>query len=74
MACKDKCVTYKASKPFGEGRYASGQSRCSMCVIYINYAGIFCPCCGSRLRKKPRSLKYKTKLQQAKERLVIRAD
>jgi len=35
MACKDKCKKYKASKPFGMGRYESGQSRCTMCTLYI---------------------------------------
>lgn len=63
--CKGICPRYKATKPFGIGRYASGQKRCNPCEIYINWAGKSCPCCGVRLRTKPRSLKYKTKFKQA---------
>jgi len=69
MACKDKCLPYKASKPYGKGRYESGQSRCSMCDIFITYVGVWCPCCGTRLRKLPRSLKYKERLRE--KRLMV---
>lgn len=59
MTCKGNCSRYKASKPVGAGRYASGQSRCQICEIFIKVEGLWCPCCGYRLRKKPRNLKYK---------------
>lgn len=62
MACKGvECIRHKAKKPVGIGRYASGQKRCQECEIFMNYAGNECPCCGTRLRGKPRSLKYKEK-------------
>jgi hypothetical protein len=64
MPCNDKCDRFKAKKPFGIGRYESGQSRCTICAIYINYAGRFCPCCMAKLRKKPRTLKYKEQLRE----------
>lgn len=74
MACKGICIRYKATKPSGggktqKGRYASGQRRCQMCEIYMKWEGLWCPCCGYRLRTKPRNLKYKAKfraLQKAK--------
>lgn len=66
--CKGVCPRYKAKKPIGIGRYASGQKRCNGCEIYIYWNGIFCPCCSSRLRTKPRSLVYKEKYNMAKER------
>jgi len=63
MTCKGICVRHKAQKPIGFGRYASGQKRCQICEIFINWEGLWCPCCGYRLRTKPRNLKYKAKLR-----------
>ena len=63
MTCKGICTRYKAQKPVGTGRYASGQRRCQICEILIKWEGLWCPCCGYRLRTKPRNLKYKAKLR-----------
>ena len=63
MTCKGICVRHKAQKPVGSGRYASGQKRCQICEIFIKWDGLWCPCCGYRLRTKPRNLKYKAKLR-----------
>ena len=63
MTCKGICPRYKAQKPVGTGRYASGQRRCHICEIFIKWEGLWCPCCGYRLRTKPRNLKYKAKLR-----------
>ena len=63
MTCKGLCTRYKAQKPVGTGRYASGQRRCQICEIFIKWEGLWCPCCGYRLRTKPRNLKYKAKLR-----------
>ena len=63
MTCKGICTRYKAQKPVGTGRYASGQKRCQICEIFIKWEGLWCPCCGYRLRTKPRNLKYKAKLR-----------
>ena len=63
MTCKGICTKYKAQKLVGTGRYASGQRRCQICEIFIKWEGIWCPCCGYRLRTKPRNLKYKAKLR-----------
>lgn len=58
------CTRYKAQKPIGAGRYQSGQRRCQICQIYINWNGNNCPCCNYRLRTKPRNLKYKEQLRE----------
>ncbi|HZA99728.1 MAG TPA: hypothetical protein VE308_01765, partial [Nitrososphaera sp.] len=50
------------------GRYASGQKRCQICEIFIKWDGLWCPCCGYRLRTKPRNLKYKAKLRARNSR------
>ena len=69
MTCKGICVRHKAQKPVGSGRYASGQKRCQICEIFIKWDGLWCPCCGYRLRTKPRNLKYKAKLRARNKKL-----
>jgi hypothetical protein len=59
--CKGICERYKINKPCGTGRYSVGQKRCNHCNIFVKWDGIFCPCCGCRLRLKPRNGKYKEK-------------
>src|SRR3989344_3441351 len=73
MTCKGICSRYKAQKPVGTGRYASGQRRCQICEIFIKWEGLWCPCCGYRLRTKPRNLKYKAKLRARVEADSIEA-
>lgn len=68
MACKGICTRHRAQKPVG-GRYASGQKRCQICQIFIKWDGLWCPCCGYRLRTRPRNLKYKEKLRERAMRL-----
>ncbi len=65
MTCKGTCIRFKAQKPVGTGRYAIGQRRCQICAIFLKWEGVWCPCCGYRLRTKPRNLKYKEKLRAA---------
>ena len=62
MTCKGVCDRYKAKRVSGMGRYASGQKRCQICEIFIEWDGRWCPCCKYRLRAKPRNLVYKEKL------------
>jgi hypothetical protein len=63
MVCKGICIRHKAHKPVGSGRYATGQKRCQRCEIFIKWDGIFCPCCGYRLRNGARLFKHKAKLR-----------
>ncbi len=74
MVCKGICVRHKAAKPVGAGRYASGQKRCQICELFINWDANFCPCCGYRLRGKPRNLKYKAKLRTQFSPLISKAE
>jgi hypothetical protein len=76
MTCKGICLRHKAQKPIGAGRYALGQKRCQICEIFIKWDGLWCPCCGYRLRTKPRNLKYKAKLRSRKrlEEAATRAE
>jgi len=63
--CIKKCLEFKAKKPVNMGRYASGQSRCQTCEIYIFSEGVrdnvYCKCCNNRVRSRPRNSIYKEK-------------
>jgi len=67
MVCKGICVRHKALKPRGIGRYSTGQKRCQICETFLKWDGLWCPCCGYRLRTRPRNLKLKTELRARKE-------
>lgn len=61
MTCNGICKKYKATGSPAQGRYSNGYKRCQRCEIYIKWKGLHCPCCGSRLRIKPRNKNYKAK-------------
>lgn len=63
--CNNVCYRYKAKKPNSIGRYLSGQKRCNSCGVFINWDGLWCPCCNYKLRLAPRSSKYKQKYVKA---------
>jgi hypothetical protein len=69
MPCKGICVRHKAlkPKPLGTGRYSAGQKRCQGCELFLRWDGFWCPCCGYRLRTRPRNMKYKAKLRARKK-------
>ncbi|NND87552.1 MAG: hypothetical protein HKM23_09610 [Nitrosopumilus sp.] len=66
MACKDICINYKAKKPKNSSRYLSGQKRCFKCSLFIIWKGLTCPCCGFKLRVKPRTAKYRKQFRIAR--------
>ena len=68
MICKGICIQYRAQRPAGSfGRYATGQKRCQICAIFMRWDGLWCPCCGCRVRTKPRNSKFKQKLKTIRE-------
>ena len=69
MTCKGICFRHKAIKPAVRGRYISGQKRCQVCSMCIMWEGFFCPCCGYRLRPRPRYGDYKLKLAQLRSKI-----
>jgi hypothetical protein len=64
LACKGISSRPKVTKPVSSGRYSTGHKRCQVCEIFLKWDGLWCPCCGYRLRTQPRNLKYKAKLDQ----------
>ena len=63
MVCRGICIRHKASGHISYGRYAAGQKRCQICEIFIKWDGLWCPCCGYKLRNGPRLYKHKAKLR-----------
>ncbi len=55
-------MRHRALKPNGRGRYVDGQKRCQVCEVFLRWENLWCPCCGYRLRTRPRNVKYKSKL------------
>lgn len=59
MTCKGICTTIY--KPTGNwwtrSRYSKNTRRCSVCGVFIQWAGLWCPCCGYRVRVKKRGKK-----------------
>ena len=66
MVCKGICLRHKAIRPLNGHRYLIGQKRCQVCQIFIDWEGIFCPCCGYKLRITPRNRKLKQTFRNLK--------
>ncbi|MGI9566004.1 MAG: hypothetical protein ACR2LL_03185 [Nitrosopumilus sp.] len=75
LICKGVCTRFKINRPIDTGRYCVGQKRCNHCNIFVMWEGIFCPCCGGRLRQRPRNRQYKDKynetIQKREKREVL---
>ena len=67
MVYKGICTRYSAKKPGMNGRYATGQKRCSQCEIFINWDGKHCPCCGYVLRTKPKGTQTRHRLMMVQQ-------
>ena len=61
MTCNGICIRHKADS----NNYANGQKRCQICDLFMQWDGIFCPCCGYKLRNRPRNFSN-TKLREKK--------
>ena len=56
--CRGVCATLVDRIP-SSLRYTFDHKRCSMCSIFVKTINLGCPCCGARLRTKPRCKKYR---------------
>ena len=65
-SCNGICNKYHKSARYGKGRYLNGQKRCNVCEIFVEWDGLWCPCCNNRLRLSPRSSKNKAKFLEIK--------
>ena len=48
-----------------------GQKRCQTCGVYLNWKDLWCPCCGNRLRTKPRNRIFKLKFRENQQKYQI---
>jgi hypothetical protein len=60
MPCKGICIRHKADSNY----YANGWKRCKICELFIKWDGLLCPCCGHKLRARPRDPKLNAKLRE----------
>lgn len=66
LVCKGQCIVkYETKKTVAKAR-ENGYKRCSKCLVFIKYEGIYCPCCGVRLKNSPRNNKSRKIFQQFK--------
>ncbi len=70
MVCRGICTRYKAKWGANQPRYASGQKRCNVCNIFLDWNGFWCPCCGMSLRTRPRTGKYKRMFFEQKIKIL----
>jgi hypothetical protein len=64
LCCKGMCTRHKTT-----GRYAIGNKSCKQCNLFLKWEGLWCPCCGCRLRIGPRQFKFK-KLREQKSKIL----
>ena len=55
----EQCQMYKAKKPYLKLRYGVGQKYCSRRALFLDYAGIRCPCCNYNLKYTSKNSRYK---------------
>jgi len=58
------CQGIRAIKPTLGGRYEIGQKYCPICCVFVEWEGVFCPCCHYLLRTKPRNSQNRARLVQ----------
>jgi hypothetical protein len=68
MTCKGICILHKAS--------SRRHKRCQQCEIFIKCNGLRCPCCGYKLRSRPRNfsntnLREQKQIEESKEVKIL---
>jgi predicted amidophosphoribosyltransferase len=72
IGCKGKCHRYATIR-----RYRDGNKSCSVCDIFIKWAGHFCPCCHRALRQKGKYSGKKIvreRKEQMENELIVKYD
>ena len=66
LSCKGQCqLKYTTKKTIANAK-ENGYKRCSKCLVFIKYEGVYCPCCGVRLKTSPRNNKSRKVYQELK--------
>lgn len=55
QGCKGLCTNYKSKPRTGIAhlKYVGNRKRCTVCGLFIDWDGKFCPCCKTMLRIRP---------------------
>lgn len=65
MACKGICKRYPPHPPnnkIGKGMYSNPENcRCRICDRFMAWEGNYCPCCGYRVSRIPKSTSARIK-------------
>ena len=69
LVCKGVCVRYKAPL----NNYMNGQKRCQVCQLFVIWNQLRCPCCGYRLRTRPRKISFNRKVMKTRK-VLLRAN
>ncbi len=54
MTCKNICHRIPNVKNYRGGRKKPNEKVCIQCEIQFPHDGLWCPCCGFRVRNRPR--------------------
>ena len=52
LCCKGTCIHDFTTKKVCRGEKGDFK-RCSICELYIQWIGLYCPCCGVKLKTSP---------------------
>ena len=81
MACRRECQKYiSINSDSTHTRYAIGQKRCGTCELFLTWdLDNYCPCCGHRLRLKPKNARLKRQFnnilkQKVQQRKLARSE
>ena len=55
--------------PLTSHQDATGNKHCNQCNLFMIWEGLWCPCCGCRLRIRPRHSKFKKMLREQKSKI-----
>ena len=74
MPCNDKCIREYNAKPAiggGYAHYQKGLKRCMICLVWIDWEELWCPCCNVKLRTKPRKNMAKNADKRGEKRIDV---
>jgi len=86
MACREYCLKIKEKNlwsydtnpknPFmiRTNPYHDNKKYCRICEVYLRFEGLFCPCCGVKLRVSPHNNKSREKLKNFRQEQKLKLE
>jgi rRNA maturation endonuclease Nob1 len=66
LVCKGQCHLKYTTRKTVVHASEKGYKRCSKCLVFIKYEGVWCPCCGVKLKISPRNNKSRQVFREMK--------